>query len=80
MTVSRFCDGYDANRVTDTHLTLRAGGPQMTGTKFALVAGLCDRTTFDNAAGEAFWTLDDDYDPTGHPKRHGRVRGHVREV
>ena len=48
--------------------------------KPALAAHLCVRKPSDNASGEAFWTLYDDYDPTGHPKRHGRVRGHVREV
>jgi len=48
--------------------------------KTALDAHLCDREPFDNAPGEAFWTLNDAYDPAGLPKRHGRVRGHVREV
>ena len=80
MTETRMGNDYGATTGKGPRPRSKACGAPPTGTKFALVAGLCDRTTFDNAAGEAFWTLDDDYDPTGHPKRHGRVRGHVREV
>ena len=49
-------------------------------TKFALAAGLCDRMTFDNAPGEAYWMLVAAYGPEFLPKRLGRVRAYVREV
>ena len=71
---------YDTTTGKDTRAPPEGCGPPPTSAKTALAAHLCDRKRSDSAPDEAFWTLDDAYDPASLPKRHGRVRGHVREV
>ena len=71
---------YDTTTGNDTRAPSEGCGPPPTSAKIALDAHLCDHKPSDNVPGEAFWTLDDAYDPPGLPKRHGRVRGRVREV
>ena len=71
---------YDTMTGKDTRSRPTPCDSPPTSAKTALDAHLCDRKPSDNAPGEAFRTLDDAYDPTGLPERHGRVRGHVREV
>ena len=74
--------GNDYDTIGDKKTRARLGSsvPPPTSAKTALTDHLRDQKLFDNASGEAFWTLDDDSDPSGLTKRHGRVRGHVREV
>jgi len=73
-------DDYDTIGDKKTRARLGSSVPPPTSAKTALADHLRDRTPSEYAPGEAFWTLDDDSDPAGRFKRHGRVRGHVREV
>ena len=68
---------YDTMGDKKTRAPLGSSVPPPTSAKNALADHLRDRKLFDNASGE---TLNDDADPAGRFKRHGRVRGHVREV
>ena len=68
---------YDTMRLQAAHPPLEGSVPPPTSAKTALTDHLRDQKLFDNASGE---TLNDDSDPAGRFKRHGRVRGHVYEV